>query len=214
MTRSSANGRLVRRRPSPNRAPPVPKCALERYGLIREQRNVIIVVIRLARSRSLALRLQMGTSLPPTSHVSRRASKCRVDQWSGLERSAIHSLAHRIAHSHCMLRCCLLFPCITVSPSPDHRDGLRLERASGGRDEWGLLGRWSHRAPTREESEGGDACTTVRAVNFMTLPSTGDKRRKRKKNGAARRRDPRHQVRDRQSVLPFGDTSAPKTTGA
>ena len=101
MTRSSANGRLVRRRPSPNRAPPVPKCALERYGLIREQRNVIIVVIRLARSRSLALRLQMGTSLPPTSHVSRRASKCRVDQWSGLERSAIHSLAHRIAHSHC-----------------------------------------------------------------------------------------------------------------
>lgn len=63
------------------------------------------------------------------------------------------------------------------------------------------------------ERERGDACTTVRAVNFMTLPSTGDKRRKRKKNGSARR-TPRDQVRDSQSVLPFGDTSAPKTTAA
>ena len=68
---------------SPNAAPPAPKCALERYGLIREQRNVIIIVVS---SASLALRPQTGKSgaasylgerVPPTNGVS------------GLNRSAV-----------------------------------------------------------------------------------------------------------------------------
>ena len=106
-----------------------------------------------------------------------------------------------------------------VRCSPDHRDGLR-----GGERERGLLGRWSHRAPTHQERERGDACTTVRAVNFMTLPSTGDKRGKRKKNGGAQsppRPRPRPPLLARPSigspsasVLPFGDTTASKTTVA
>ena len=69
-------------------------------------------------------------------------------------------------------------------------------------------------------SSASDACTTVRAVNFMTLPSTGDKRGKRKKNGGARARRrataaPRATSKyeiGSASVLPFGDTTAPKTS--
>ena len=64
-------------------------------------------------------------------------------------------------------------------------------------------------------SSASDACTTVRAVNFMTLPSTGDKRGKRKKNGGARRRAtaaPRATSKYELGVLPFGDTTAPKTS--
>ena len=92
---------------SPNAAPPAPKCALERYGLIREQRNVIIVVVS---SASLALRLQTGKSgaasylgerVPPTNGVS------------GLNRSAV---PFPRARTLALLRR-LLFPCITVSLS-------------------------------------------------------------------------------------------------
>ena len=104
---------------SPNAAPPAPKCALERYGLIREQRNVIIVVVS---SASLALRPQTGKSgaasylgerVPPTNGVS------------GLNRSAVpFPRARSLARSHCSAA--FYFRALrSLSRSPDHRDGLR-----------------------------------------------------------------------------------------
>ena len=196
---------------SPNAAPPAPKCALERYGLIREQRNVIIVVVS---SASLALRLQTGKSgaasylgerVPPTNGVS------------GLNRSAVpFPRARSLARSHCSAA--FYFRALrSLSRSPDHRDGLRGGERGGAarrRGEWGLLGRWSHRAPSDRGRERGDACTTVRAVNFMTLPSTGDKRGKRKKNGGARPCPPPPRAPRRATKYEIGRPSSHLVTPA